>query len=145
MTRSPRQRFESKIYKTDSCWLWTGANDGRFGYGSFKVSGKTIKAHRFAWILEHGSIPSGMCILHKCDVPQCVNVNHLYVGTKKDNTIDRELRGRHPKTKVSVGDVIAIRSWHKSGNVMMKDIAHYYNVSPATITYILNGRTHGYI
>src|SRR3990167_1003780 len=83
--------FLNKVNKTENCWLWTGACD-TFGYGHFgklcppKV--KMVKAHRFSYELHKGKIPEGMCVLHSCDTPPCVNPKHLWLGTKKDNMID---------------------------------------------------------
>ncbi len=58
------------------------------------LHGKRIYAHRAAIDLFRGPIPSGKAVLHRCDVTQCVNPEHLYVGTLADNAGDRERRGR---------------------------------------------------
>jgi hypothetical protein len=50
--------------------------------------------HRFAWELAYGPIPDGLWVLHHCDNPPCVNIDHLYLGTVKDNTADMMRRGR---------------------------------------------------
>lgn len=71
----------------------------RRGYGVTSVTiakGKyvQIKAHRFAWEMEHGPIPSGLSVLHICDNPKCINVDHLRVGTRTDNQKDMQRKGR---------------------------------------------------
>src|SRR3990167_1660574 len=76
------------------CVIWLGNDDGNGRYGRFKISGRTRSAHRFAWELIHGPIPQGMNVLHKCDVSMCVNSNHLFLGTQKDNMIDCISKGR---------------------------------------------------
>ena len=91
------QRFFAKVDSTggeQACWLWT-ASMNCYGYGCFQVgTRKNVSAHRFAWALAHGPIPKGMCVLHRCDVPACVNQAHLFLGTQADNAADREAKGR---------------------------------------------------
>lgn len=86
-------RFWNKC-KTASngCWIWTGARVR--GYGVFHMSRKMGYAHRMAWIIRHGTIPSGAHICHHCDNPPCVNPAHLFVGTPRDNAQDMVKKGR---------------------------------------------------
>lgn len=99
-----RERFEAKVDRDGPlhpvlgtvCHLWTGTSNrqgyGRVGAGS---RGKHQLAHRAAWRLANGEIPDGMCVLHRCDNPPCVNVvDHLFLGTKKDNSRDMAAKGR---------------------------------------------------
>ena len=79
------------------CLLWTGATDRR-GYGKIGLGGhygRTEQTHRVVWACMHGVIPPGLCVLHRCDTPACVNAAHLFLGTKKDNTQDMMAKGRH--------------------------------------------------
>ncbi len=84
-----KDRFWPKVNKTETCWLWTGAQNS-YGYGHlFKRHGKPSLAHRIAWELTHGPIPSETpCVLHLCDVRLCVRPDHLFLGTKSENTRD---------------------------------------------------------
>ena len=75
------------------CWLWTGCL-GTTGYGMVSFARESWSAHRLAWTLTNGQIPKGLCVLHHCDERQCVNPEHLYVGTKKNNSDDMFSRGR---------------------------------------------------
>jgi hypothetical protein len=75
------------------CLLWTGACYQN-GYGATSLNDKPFRAHRFAWIIHHGSIPDGMLVLHKCDTPSCCEVSHLFLGTHQDNMADRAAKGR---------------------------------------------------
>lgn len=97
MKKTLRERFESKILQTDSCWIWTGAID-RAGYGRIAVDGRNEMASRVAWTLENGPIPDGFDVCHRCDNPPCVRVSHLFVGTRRDNMADMIAKGRakHP-------------------------------------------------
>ena len=77
-----QDRFWRHVAKGDGCWLWIGFKN-QWGYGRFhrNMSFPYAQAHRLSWELEHGAIPAGLCVLHRCDVPACVNPDHLFLGT----------------------------------------------------------------
>src|SRR4030095_412003 len=92
-TSEPQEQFNQKWKQGDnSCWLWIGA-EREGGYGQLIFEGKRQQAHRVAWQLYRGAIPEGLCVLHDCDTPNCVNPNHLHLGTVKDNAIEAVERG----------------------------------------------------
>lgn len=75
------------------CISWTGALS-KAGYGVVSHDRQSFSAHRAAWIAANGEIPDGLCVCHRCDVPVCVNVEHMFLGTPKDNTADMYGKGR---------------------------------------------------
>lgn len=90
-------RFWAKVEKRDNdCWLWLGAKN-QDGYGHFKVGNRAISAHRIAYVLKVGSIPTGVSILHSCDNRACVRPDHLFMGTQLDNVTDMMRKGRGNK------------------------------------------------
>lgn len=91
------ERFWEKVNKTSGCWEWTGASRGK-GYGAFKYLGKVYDTHRFVWFLTFGNFPEAW-ILHKCNNRSCVNPEHLYQGTPKQNYADMRLAGKEYKRK----------------------------------------------
>jgi hypothetical protein len=96
------------------CHLWAGGvtrsgNKYHDEYGSFNIRDKkkkthrTIRSHRFAWEMAHGTIPDGLSVLHKCDVRLCVNPDHLFLGTTLDNGRDMAKKGRGTKGTMPFG------------------------------------------
>ncbi len=83
----------SVVEPTTGCWLWSGYRDW-FGHGSLSAGGRRRGAHRVAFELASGPIPEGLFVCHHCDVPACINPEHLYAGTHRDNMRDRNVRGR---------------------------------------------------
>ena len=75
------------------CQLWVGALDGH-DYGHFWLRGEVMKAHRASWLLHVGEIPDGQWVLHRCDLPPCVNPNHLFLGDRAANMQDMAAKGR---------------------------------------------------
>ncbi len=89
-----RLRFEQKIQKTATCWLWKATVCKRTGYGSFRVDGRNGGAHRAAYMFWVGPITKGLSVLHTCDVRHCVNPFHLFLGTPQDNATDMVSKNR---------------------------------------------------
>jgi hypothetical protein len=142
-------RFLSLIDKStinkNTCWRWGGGNKGN-GYGSFVYRGKTWPAHRAAYALFVGEPPKGMDVCHTCDNRECVNPDHLFLGTRADNMADCKAKGRTARgaalgdrrgekgsaAKLTWDDVRAIRS----SNEKPKSIAAKYGVTNDNINRI---------
>jgi len=75
------------------CLVWTGGRTTA-GYARLSVAGKPQYVHRLVWAQHHGPIPDGLVIMHTCDNPPCVNIDHLRMGTDADNAADRDAKGR---------------------------------------------------
>ena len=89
-----RIRFEKKVALGPGCQLWMGSRVRRGSYGQITIAQKLHLAHRVAYELYKGSIPHGVCVLHRCDCPPCVNPEHLFLGDRKDNMQDAASKGR---------------------------------------------------
>lgn len=87
-------RFKSRVVESEGCWIWVGSVGSR-GYGQMRCNRKQKTAHRLAWELANGEIPTGLHVCHRCDNKLCVRVDHLFVGTAADNMHDRDRKGRH--------------------------------------------------
>ncbi len=141
-----RQNFYSNVQKTDSCWIYTKSIEG-CGYGRMCINGKTIGAHRVSYLIHNGSIPEKMFVCHKCDNPSCVNPEHLFLGTPKDNTEDMMKkergslrRGRyHPCSKLQEKDIRDI--FDLSETLSQRQIAKRFNVTQGLIASILTHKS----
>jgi hypothetical protein len=138
-----RPDFESCIDKSADCWPWTGARNP-WGYGVFTENKRTIQAHRRAYELAVGPIPTGHVVMHKCDNPACCNPAHLAIGTHADNQHDKTAKGRQAKgsgngwAKLSESDVLEIRTAYERHAVTHKMLAKQYGVCRDTIHKVVN-------
>lgn len=134
------ERFWNLIRKTNTCWIWLGGL--RRNYGQFRVGNHKVNAHRFSWEIHYGEIPEGLVVCHKCDVPFCVNPEHLFLGTQQDNLKDMFDKGRgkvrgeesgcNLLTEKEVIDIFLSRRSHK-------DLAYIYDVGKSTVQCIKTG------
>ena len=110
------------------------------GYGSIYVDGKKVLAHRVAWMCSNGPIPKGLCVLHKCDNPLCVNPEHLFLGTRDDNMKDtaHKSRGRGGRKSLTPSQVREIRA----SDAPTASLAKHYGVAAGTISNVRNYHTY---
>lgn len=132
------ERLWRRVLKTETCWLWQGATS-RSGHGTIGEGmqfGHVLTTHRVSWELHNGPIPEGMQVLHKCDVPNCVNPAHLWLGTAADNQRDKIAKGRGRAQVTAEEKQMIIESVAKIG---IKPTAAAFGRSKATIRAIIRG------
>lgn len=142
------ERFFDKIsldIPASSCWIWQAQKD-KDGYGRFHYKGKSQSASRVAYQLFVGSIPSGLFVLHICDVRACVKPNHLYLGTQADNIRDRDERAKrrnwnirgekHGRAKLTKDQVIEIKKNNSDSDIVL---GSQYGVTRSAIYHIRRG------
>ena len=146
---SLRDRIEANIMPVpfSGCWIWMGACY-RFGHGQIVYLKKHLAAHRAAWVVFRGAIPEGKHVLHKCNVPSCVNPDHLYIGSDLENCRDRIETGTqanpphsfgedHPSAKLTLAQAREIKF---SRGIPHKDLMQKFGISTATISAIRCGK-----
>lgn len=136
-------RLHARTIKQPSgCWEvqgWALPHSGHVQIATTKGQ-PTIRAHRLAWELTNGPIPAGLNVLHKCDNPRCVNPEHLFLGTQRDNILDSINKGRYNAfgiQKLNAAQVLEIRALAKRG-VRQKDIAKQFGIARNTVSGIVN-------
>jgi hypothetical protein len=144
-------RFEKYYTPTEGCWIWFGAKN-RKGYGQLGITvgskKTTARAHRIAYEKYIGSIPKGVLVLHKCDVPACVNPEHLFLGTDKDNAIDRNAKKRNRSNKgennhtckTSIHTVTTIKQMLKAG-FSRKELVEFFHKTKNIVDCIATGKS----
>ena len=136
-----KQRFLAKVQKVESgCHEWQ-AGLHRDGYGKFVEAGKTIQAHRVAYSLFIGPIPTGAWVLHTCDNRKCVNPHHLFIGDRIANIEDMDRKQRRgTKSKLTYADVEKIKNLLNE-RYSQAHIAEEFGVDQTTISRIKLGKT----
>jgi len=125
-----------------SCWKWNGYFT-KSGYPRLRNPTNRpshVLAHRISYVLHRGPIPKDKHVLHKCDNPECTNPKHLFIGTHRDNMLDKERKGRanHPSI-LTIEKVRAIKNLLELGTLSQREIGLRFGVKRETITNINNG------
>jgi hypothetical protein len=148
----------------NGCHEWSGCLH-RTGYGVIQFKGVQYRAHRLAYELFRGLIPAGLLVCHKCDNPKCCRIDHLFLGTTRENSLDMVAKGRspkhigrvypcgdshwtrskperilrgggHPRSKLTDHQVLEIRELRGKG-LKLTDLSARYGVSTTHIKYIV--------
>lgn len=146
-----RERFMAKVLRIpeSTCWIWDGYTDAKMGYGMFWMGVSMRLSHRVAHELFVAPIPDGMHVCHSCDVPSCVNPDHLWLGSNADNVADKIAKGRakhlngvdHPAARLNEETVRWIRASEKSGAAIAREL----RMDRSTINYIRKGKLWGHV
>uniref|UniRef100_A0AAU6W1N0 HNH homing endonuclease n=4 Tax=unclassified bacterial viruses TaxID=12333 RepID=A0AAU6W1N0_9VIRU len=152
MARIPDEEWVCKEQGmlTTPCVIWARSVD-REGYGRASVGGKSYRAHRVAYAKANGLDPATMggVVMHLCDVPSCVNPDHLKLGTHRANMDDMLAKGRQPKgekkrlSKLTAAQVSEARVRYKRGcpTYGATPMAAAFGVSVSTLCKALRGET----
>jgi len=141
-------RFWSKVEQRDpeECWPWRGGFS-RYGYGRFRVTGRSTNAMRIAYQIRKGPIAEGLSVCHRCDNRACCNPDHLFLGTMADNRADMIEKGRqrgaagerNRNSRLVPAQVVRIRELMSAGSTA-RHLSDEYGVTPGAIRDIQNRR-----
>lgn len=143
----------SKLAAT-GCIEWVGGKYGK-GYGRLYVAGKQYSGHRLTYYAATGEDPGDLHVLHRCDNPSCINPEHLFLGTHRENMQDRNKKGRvikpcnkgsnNGRALVTAEQVIQIREDYSSGKQPKEDLMRWTGLSKSGLAQILHRRTWSHI
>lgn len=143
MRKNTVDDFFANIFRTENCWLWMGGLNNK-GYGWFKAVNlsKTALAHRIMYELITGKpVDRYLQVCHKCDNPRCVNPDHLFLGTMKDNMQDASNKGRMEKRRFSPDQRRLMRKMWNEG-LGEKRIARYFDCDASVVKRLNPNRPH---
>lgn len=167
ISEADEDRFWNKVDRGGvGCWPWLAYCASHNGYGMFRLKRKLYQAHRVAWEVQVGPIPTGSLVLHRCDVPACVREEHLFLGTQRQNILDCKAKGRiargdahgsrlrpearprgsaHVLAKMTEEKVREIRRRYVMGGVTMTSLAKEFDIAKSTVQGIVHRRSWAHV
>lgn len=140
-----KELIDRNVDKSSGCWVWKGYK-GKLGYSVVHYDNKPMQGHRASYLIYKGNIPKELQVCHTCDNRACLNPEHLYLGSAKDNARDRDQRGRKASTlgskngnnKLCENQVVQIKKMLNEGKTL-PEIAKYFPVTKSNIWCIKKG------
>jgi predicted DNA-binding protein (UPF0251 family) len=134
------ERFAEKVQiAPNGCHEWIGALGGSFGYGIINVNGRHTRAHRYAWEQAYGPLRPGDCVLHHCDNPRCVRVDHLFLGDRLINNRDAIAKGRRVEARAKLTSEQVRQAFHmRDQGATYAEIAEVFGLSGGGTWQLLN-------
>lgn len=135
------ERLMRHTNKTDGCWDWIGGKR-KDGYGIVIINYGHHRAHRVSYLAHKGSLAPGLVVCHSCDRPACINPDHLFAGTQRDNLHDMKTKQRHARgdtcgrRKLDSDQVRQIRADTR----LQREIAATYGVDQSLISLIKSNK-----
>ncbi|CAH1205787.1 hypothetical protein PAECIP111893_02418 [Paenibacillus plantiphilus] len=147
---SKRKKFLDFKVSKNGCFIANSHRPNKHGYIHFWHNGRDVRAHRLVYEECFGEIPEGLVVRHKCDVRNCINPEHLELGTIKENSMDMVIRGRstygerNGKSKIDERTATIIKAKLNSG-LTAKSVAMEFNLKPSTVEKIKSGQSWKYL
>ena len=133
-----------------ACLIWQGSRGGN-GYGTVRRNKAYIYVHRLAWEATYGHIPNGLFVMHKCDVPLCIEPTHLMLGTNADNLRDASAKGRIPNGERRENSILTesavkeMRERYAAGGIGLESLGKKYGVCFSVARRVIRRETWGHV
>lgn len=140
------QRFDEKYtIEPSGCWVWKTGAAFKQRHPDFRFDGGYIKASHFSWQRAKGKLSEGEQVLHTCDNPRCVNVDHLFIGDHLANMQDKARKGRshrprgerNGRARITRFVATEIRRLYAAGGISQQKLADRFGLAQPTVSQII--------